>query len=179
MRRLPMMLIALFVTLPVFAVEPAPKPMSGDEQELVFLQSSRPYRLRLHQQIGGLSFQQQWNDIFLKLFQFLDQDGDGVLSAKELEHAPSPNQLRGLIQGAAELEADEAPKLADVTDNPKGAVTPAQLRGYYLRTGVAPWQAEWAGRTSDTDLYDDELFKLLADAKTDKLTRAPISTTMR
>src|SRR5436305_1742437 len=147
MRRFPTLIAASLIALTACGAEPAPRAMPGDDQDVVFLQPARPYRIRLHQQINGQSFQRQWNDIFQKLFTFLDQDGDGRLSPKELEHAPSPNQLRAMIQGASELEADEPPKLSDVTDDPNAGVTSAQLRGYYLRAGVAPWQAEWTSRT--------------------------------
>ena len=171
MRRNPILLLAVILTSSAGAAEPAPKPLPGDEQDLVFLQAARPYRLRLHQQLDGLSYQHQWNDIFLKLFQFLDQNSDGVLSAMELEHAPSPNQLRAMIQGASEVEADEPPKLADVTDHPSTGVTLPQLRGYYQRAGVAPSQAEWSGRTSDTELFDEKLFEMMAGKRSDTLTR--------
>src|SRR5579864_7045496 len=110
------MVLFLFV-VNAFAEPPATlKPVAQDEQELVFLQSSRPYRLRLHLQIQGESFQTQWNRIVEALFQYLDVDGNGVLSAAELEHAPSPEQLRGLIQGSTELEAAGPPEMAEVTD---------------------------------------------------------------
>ena len=170
MRHLPILLAASLLAACARGGEP--KPVPNDEQDVVFLQAGRPYRLRLHQQIDGQSFQHQWNDIFLRLFAFLDQDGDGVLSAQELEHAPSANQLRAMIQGASELEADEPPKIADVTDNPAAGVTPLQLRGYYHRVGLAPWQAEWAHRTSATEVFDEELCKHLGGAE--KLTRRPI-----
>jgi Ca2+-binding EF-hand superfamily protein len=102
--------------------------------------------LRLHLQIHGESFQMQWTRIIEALFQYLDVDGNGVLSAAELEHAPSPDQLRSLIQGATEVEAAPPPEMAEVTDNPKVGVTLEQLMSYYRRAGIAPWQAEWASR---------------------------------
>jgi len=136
-----------------------PKPVPNDEQELVFLQSARPYRLRLHLQIQGESYQQQWNQIVEALFKYLDADGNGVLSPAELEHAPSPDQLRGLIQGSTELEANPPPELAEVTDQPKAGVTMAQLKSYYQRAGVAPWQAEWATRARPPQELDDAILK--------------------
>src|SRR5262245_19120624 len=147
----PIIIAFAFVLLsfvPVFAEPPASprKPVAQDEQELVFLQSSRPYRLRLHLQIHGESFQTQWSRIVEVLFQYLDVEGNGVLSAAELEHAPSPDQLRALIQGAMEVEAAPPPAMAEVTDNPKAGVTLEQLKSYYRRAGIAPWQAEWASR---------------------------------
>jgi Ca2+-binding EF-hand superfamily protein len=140
--------IIIFVSgVSSFAEPPAaPKPVAQDEQELVFLQSSRPYRLRLHLQIQGESFQTQWARIVEAMFQYLDADGNGVLSAAELEHAPSPEQLRGLVQGSTELEAAPPPAMVEVTDNPKAGVTLEQLKSYYRRAGIAPWQAEWATR---------------------------------
>ncbi|MFL5339089.1 MAG: hypothetical protein ACJ8F7_02885, partial [Gemmataceae bacterium] len=142
MRRFPVLLAACLFTVPAFGAEP--KPVPNDDQDMVFLQAARPYRLRLHQQIDGLSFQHQWNDIFQKLFAFLDQDGNGVLSPKELEHAPSPNQLRAMIQGASELEADEPPKLK-VAKLPwrRFDLDPAQRAGLLTQASVLTVHAHW------------------------------------
>src|SRR5438874_951051 len=114
----------------VIAADP-PRPVPRDEQDLIFLQGLRPYRLRLHLQVAGKSFQAHWDEIMIQLFHFLDHDGDGRLSAREAEHAPSVLQLRQMIQGNFDLEADEAPKLSDLTDNPRAGVTLEQLKGYY------------------------------------------------
>ncbi|HLW65921.1 MAG TPA: hypothetical protein VKS79_11415 [Gemmataceae bacterium] len=162
------MVLFLFV-VNAFAEPPATlKPVAQDEQELVFLQSSRPYRLRLHLQIQGESFQTQWNRIVEALFQYLDVDGNGVLSAAELEHAPSPEQLRGLIQGSTELEAAGPPEMAEVTDNSKAGVTLEQLKSYYRRAGIAPWQAEWATRGSPPGYLDTAILKHWKLAEGDK-----------
>src|SRR5262245_25325086 len=148
----------------------SPKPLPKDEQDLVFFQADRPLRLRLHLQVAGKPFQAHWDEIMVQLFRFLDVDGDGRLSAKEIEHAPSELQLRQMIQGNQDLEADEAPKFSDLTDDPRGA-TLEQLKGYYHRIGVAPWQVDWVERASPADHLDDELCKHLNPAKPEVLTR--------
>ena len=162
--------IVLLSFVPTFAEPPAaPKPVAQDGQELVFLQSARPYRLRLHLQIHGESFQTQWARIVEALFQYLDVDGNGVLSAAEMEHAPSPEQLRGLVQGSTELEAAPPPQMAEVTDNPKAGVTLEQLKSYYRRAGIAPWQAEWATRAGrPPDHLDAAILKQWELNETDK-----------
>jgi Ca2+-binding EF-hand superfamily protein len=162
--------ITALLLLPIVSFAEPPKPVPGDEQDLIFIHPSRPYRFRLHLQIEQQSFKNQWDGIMESLFRYLDFDGNGVLDAKELAHAPDAEQFRQLVQGR-ELEASPPPELKDLTDNPKGGVTLAQLRGYYLRAGVAPWQAEWIARTSATDLFDSELFKQFNPDRADRLTR--------
>ena len=146
-------LSAVLILLTGAAAAP-PKPVPGDEQDLIFLSPSRPYRVRLHLQIENKSFKNQWDAILESLFRYLDYDGNGTLSEKELSHAPDAEQFRQMVQGR-EPEAAPPPAIKDLTDNPGAGVTLPQLRGYYLRAGVAPWQAEWVGRTSATDLYDN------------------------
>src|SRR5262245_7897036 len=113
--------ITFMVASGTLAGEPkSPAPMPRDEQDLVFFQANRPLRLRLHLQVAGKSFQSNWDEVTSQLFHFLDADGDGRLNAKEVEHAPSEAQLRQMIQGNPDLEADAAPKLSDLTDDPRG-----------------------------------------------------------
>jgi Ca2+-binding EF-hand superfamily protein len=163
--------VALLLTGVAIAAEPAsPKPVPRDEQDLIFFQKDRPLRLRLHLQVGGRSFQAHWDETIAQLFRFLDADGDGRLSPKELEHAPSESQLRQMIMGNPDLEADEAPKFSDLTDDPRGA-TLEHLKGYYHRIGVAPWQVDFVERPSPSDHLDDALCKHLNPAKPDVLTR--------
>src|SRR5262245_10657079 len=170
MRRL--LILAFLAAVPLaWAGEPAaPQTVSDDDLDLVFFHSSRPYRLRLHLQIQGKSYTAHWVEVMKSLFRFLDQNGDGVLSAAELEHAPSVTQLKQMIQGVTDLEADEPPKIADLTDNPKAGVTLAQLQGYYHRVGVAPWQVDWVAQTSDTVSMDDAILNKLG-AKDERLTK--------
>lgn len=148
--------LGVLISGPIFAAEPA-KIVPNDEQDLIFFQTSRPYRLRLHLQIEGRSFDAHWNEVMKRLFQYLDRDGNGVLSAAELALAPSVSQLKQMIQGIGELEADEAPKIADLTSHSRDGVTPAQLKGYYHRVGAAPWQVDLVSRTSNTEAMDNLL----------------------
>src|SRR5205823_3556597 len=88
--------VTLFVlsAAPNFAADPiAPKPLPKDEQDVIFFEARRPLRIRLHLQVAGKSFQAHWDEIMEHLFRFLDENGDGRLSAKEAEHAPSVLQL--------------------------------------------------------------------------------------
>ncbi len=173
-RMLPIAIVLLTGT----ALADEPKPLPRDEQDLVFFQARRPLRIRLHLQVDGKPFPAHWDEIMAHLFRFLDADGDGRLSAKEVEHAPSEMQLRQMIQGNPDLEADEPPKFADLTDDPRG-VTLEQLKGYYHRVGVAPWQVDWVERIGTPDALDDELCKLLNPAKPDVLTRDSLKNAAR
>src|SRR5260370_34940518 len=134
------LLTALFL-LPVTGFAAPPKPIPGDEQDLIFIHPTRPYRFRLHLQIEQQSFKNQWDGIMDSLFRYLDYDGNGVLDAKELSHAPDAEQFRQLVQGR-ELEASPPPEMKDLTDNRKAGVTLAHLRGCLSRRGAPPVRAE-------------------------------------
>ena len=164
-------LLGVIISASATAADPPhAKMVPNDEQDLIFFQASRPYRLRLHLQIEGRSYDAHWNEVMKHLFQFLDIDGDGRLSAAELEHAPSVTQLKQMIEGITDLEADEPPKMSDLTSHPKSGVTLEQLQGYYHRVGAAPWQVDWVARTSDTNVMDDVICQHLG-AKGDRLMR--------
>jgi Ca2+-binding EF-hand superfamily protein len=162
------LLIALVAPSIAYTADPTPVPK--DEQDLIFFHADRPSRLRLHMQVAGQSFQTHWDAVIEQLFRFLDADGNGRLTPNEVEHAPSHSQLRQMIQGTTELEADEAPKYTDLTDDPRG-VTLEQFKGYYHRVGVAPWQVDFVGRASTPDHLDDALAKLMNPVRPEILTR--------
>src|SRR5713101_1316420 len=67
--------------------------LPGDEQDIIFLHDSRPYRIRLHLQHDGRPAQAVWESYIDAVFAFLDADGDGVLSPGELAQAPSVTQF--------------------------------------------------------------------------------------
>jgi len=75
-----------------------------------------------------------------------------------------------MVQGR-EPEAAPPPPMKDLTDNPSAGVTLPQLRGYYLRAGVARGRPNGSGRTSATDLYDNELFNCSTRSRMIALTK--------
>ena len=71
----------------------------SDVQDLVFLGGSRPIRIRLHLRIDGRPYRAAWAAYLDQLFDYLDQDGDGVLDEVETERAPKPQFLQQQLRG--------------------------------------------------------------------------------
>jgi Ca2+-binding EF-hand superfamily protein len=175
----------LFLTLALFllpclvgAGDPpaaAPAPVPGDEQDVVFFHEARPYLLRLHIQRDGQPFRINWDEALRRLFEFLDADGDGVLSPTEAQHAPSLGQLQLQIRGATALEPEPAPDYRDLAGSADGQVTLANFKAFYRRAGVGPLQLEWGWRPPDSrDIPTEALFHYLDRDKDGKLSRAEL-----
>jgi Ca2+-binding EF-hand superfamily protein len=157
------------------AAKPTPQ-TRADDHDLVFLHGARPYRLRLHLLVDGKPFQTNWEDTIRSLFQFLDVDGDGVLSKKEMACAPSAGQFLQLLQGAAEIDPDPAPDFAAIDVAPAdGKITLEELQSFYRRAGAGPLQLEWGNRQANApDPLTDSLFRTLDRDKDGKLSRAEL-----
>jgi Ca2+-binding EF-hand superfamily protein len=149
-----------------------PRPVVGDEQDLLVLHDARPWRIRLHLQIEGRTFRAGWEAAAGHLFRYLDVNGDGVLSAAEAARAPSAEQWRQLLSGEALLEPDAPPEFKDLQEG--GKATPAALAAFYRRVQVGPLQVEWGPRTTPPDPYSPVLFGLLDTDKDGKLSRAEL-----
>jgi len=123
--------------------EPAAK---DDVQDFVFLAEARPVLVRLHVTTNGKSFQANWDDFMKYLFNYLDVNGDGVLSKEEAERAPSIDQLRGGALGGAfgggrgGRGGTPAPTMEALDADKDGKVTLAELSAYYRKNGFAPFQ---------------------------------------
>jgi Ca2+-binding EF-hand superfamily protein len=174
------MLAFLFLTLLIglaalanpLAPPAPPRPVPGDEQDLLVLHEARPWRLRLHLQVEGRSYRAGWEDATGHLFRYLDVNGDGVLSAAEAARAPSAVQWRQLLSGEALLEPDAPPEFKDLQLD--GKATPAALAAYYRRVQVGPLQVEWGPRTLPADPFSPVLFQLLDTDKDGKLSQAEL-----
>jgi Ca2+-binding EF-hand superfamily protein len=154
---------------------PSPGPVPGDEQDVVFFHETRPYRLRLHIQTDGRPFRTNWDGALRRLFEFLDADGDGVLSQVEAEHAPSLGQLQLLIRGIAALEPEPAPDYRDLAGAAGDKVALAAFKNFYRRAGAGPLQLEWGWRPPGAvDGWTDALFYYLDRDKDGKLSRAEL-----
>ena len=84
---------------------PAPAP-AQDTRDLVFFGAQRPVLIRLHIRCDGqpfeAAFRTAWENAINRLFDYLDRNGDGVLSREEAERAPPPHLAP---QGGMALDA--------------------------------------------------------------------------
>jgi Ca2+-binding EF-hand superfamily protein len=102
-------------------------------QDLVFLSETRPLLVRLHIQIDGKPFSLAWDRYMEDLFDYLDRDGDGILSKEEGERAPAAANFQtfsAMVPRAEFRELDTEPV--------DGTVTVEKLAAYYRRMGVGP-----------------------------------------
>src|SRR5262249_7652921 len=76
------------------APRPAPEAApAGDAVDFLFLGEARPILVRLHITAGGKPLYDAWDGFIRAVFQFLDTDGDGVLTKDEAERAPPAGVL--------------------------------------------------------------------------------------
>src|SRR5262249_27231128 len=72
-----------------------PKPATDDVQDFVFFADGRPLLIRAHVRVGDKSYRAVWDEYVTKVFKFLDTDGDGVLSQKEIDRMPPMQFITG------------------------------------------------------------------------------------
>jgi Ca2+-binding EF-hand superfamily protein len=176
--RMPIFFLALLTatSTSLAAVQPtALHPVPGDAQDLVLFLDARPYLIRLHLQINGRSFRQNWDETVEHLFRYLDADGDGALNEKELALAPSRTQWVQLMTGTS-VEPDGAPEMAELTGDAKQTkASRAQFLRYYLNSGAGALQIEWGWRGEATDALSNALFQHLDKDKDGNLSKAELS----
>jgi len=147
-----------------------------DTQDVVFFSDTRPVLIRLHVRLDGKPYGAAWETYVHELFNYLDRNGDGVLSKTEAAQAPSALQFQrmrelGYTSGIGgsrtyatfgELDTDEDEE-----------VTYEEFRAYYRRTGAGGLQIYLspAGRAASADPLTDKLFTLLDKNKDGKLSR--------
>src|SRR5262249_38370755 len=105
----------------------------SDWQQVVFFGPTRPLLLRLHVRVNGRPYPMLFDGYVKELFDFLDHDGDGVLSKAEAERAPDSQTLQERLNGAGlfNAQANGTLKMDDVDTDSDGKVTLDELLAYY------------------------------------------------
>src|SRR5665213_2500634 len=115
---------------------------ADDVQDLLYFTEARPFIFRLHLTIDGQPHGAVWAKQILKVFNYLDRDGDGVLSKEEVAFAPAPQQMAQLFHGTpyATVAFNGDTLFAEMDADGDKKVTPAEFLNYYRRSGAGPVQ---------------------------------------
>ncbi len=171
---LPAVLLGFLSWLP--AAQQAAEP--SDVQDLAFFGSTRPLRIRLHLRLDGKPFRAAWDDYVSQLFDYLDQDGDGVLNEEEKERAPKPQFLQQQLRGNfAPTEAMPRKDRNAVELGVKllgGKVKRQGLATYYRLAGLQAFILNTQNRDPDSDRLSDALLKLLDTNGDGKLSKVEL-----
>jgi Ca2+-binding EF-hand superfamily protein len=157
-----------------------------DVQDFVYMGEKGPILLRFHVRIDGKPLVDVWEEFMGKLFAYLDDDGDGVLSKTEAARAPS---IAALFNGVD--NARQQPNIAETMDKDRdGKITRKELADWYRQNGAAPFQFRTNGRQQQqrivvrfagqpqplsADALNEKLFKLLDADKDGKLSREELA----
>jgi Ca2+-binding EF-hand superfamily protein len=178
----PLALVCLGLAASVPAA-PAEKDKADDDTQLiVYFGDGRPILVKVHLRIDGKSHRAAWRAFMDELFDHLDVNESGRLSKKEAVAAPPAGVLasQGGIGGSAgDMDADQ-----------DGIVTREELRAFYRRNGLPPFQISGSGRggwsnlarverlsgriggtRASAEVLNARLFELLDKDKDGKLSR--------
>jgi len=159
-----------------------------DVQDFVFFTDGRPLLVRAHVRVDGQSYRAIWNDYVNRVFKFLDTDGDGVLSAKEIERIPPIQFLTGNGIFNARMIGGRVDRPAA---NKDGKITRDELAVFLRKSGAAPFQFQM-GRSFNnvygakvitlgdrqpvsSEALNDAIFSLLDTNKDGKLSREELA----
>jgi Ca2+-binding EF-hand superfamily protein len=133
----------------------------------VLLGETGPLLVRLHIQIDGKPFSLAWDRYIEDLFDYLDRDGDGILSKEEGERAPAAANFQTFSPGVSNASFRELD-----TEPVDGTVTVEKLAAYYRRMGVGPLAlVSGPAQTVSSSALTDALFQHLDKNKDGKLSR--------
>ncbi len=111
-------------------------------QDFVYLGDKGPVLMRFHVRIDGKPLLDVWEDFMGKLFAYLDQNGDGVLSKEEAARVP-PMQV--LFNNAPNFVGQRPNFPGALDQNRDGKITRAELADWYRRIGATPFQFRTGG----------------------------------
>ena len=153
---------------PALADAGGPDRGGGEVQDLAFLGGNRPVLLRVHIQLDGKPLGAARAQYVKRWFDYLDRDGDGVLSQGEARLVPSLQSLQQLrAQGffLPRPNVNASATLAELDRDGDGKVSLAELTSHFERAGFRAVEVVNGG--SQQAIYDrpsEVLFQQL-DAK--------------
>jgi Ca2+-binding EF-hand superfamily protein len=157
------------------APDPAPTPageLARDIQDIVYFTENRPVVIRLHIEVDGKPFQERWEGFMGKLFQYLDRDGDSVLSETEAGRAFAPPQLQQIMRGAfINIGAGGRANVGEMDADGDQKITLEEFINYYRRAGLGPIAALPGTGRGPQDPLTEALFKHLDTNKDGKLSK--------
>src|SRR5712692_6734691 len=172
---------AVAALLPCLAVGDDPSPVSNaaslaaasDVQDLVYFADSGPVLIRLHIRVDGKPLRDAWDEFTANLFQYLDLDGNGVLSQAEIDRAPKPQVLLQLLRGGVfDPNAVRNRQSMDLgVSLVAGKVKRQGLANYYRLSGVEPFMAFVRDKSGQADSLTGAMFRHLDANKDGKLSR--------
>jgi Ca2+-binding EF-hand superfamily protein len=157
-----------------------PKPLVGppydpasEEQDILFLGDNKPMRVRLHVRVDGEPLERAWNDYMRRLFDYLDVNGDGVLTKDQAERIPSVSFLQSHLQGAIVFFSNNSTApWSELDVNPAdGKVTLEKFKSYIRRAGLGPLLIQPVPGEGESRALTDALFKALDTNKDGKLSK--------
>jgi Ca2+-binding EF-hand superfamily protein len=150
---------------------------ADDVQDLLYFTEARPFVFRLHLTIDGQPHGAVWAKQILKVFTYLDRDGDGVLSKEEVAFAPAAQQMAQLFHGTpyATVAFNDASLFAEMDADGDHKVTPAEFLNYYRRSGAGPVQLVGAPAGIGANALTETLFKILDTDKDGKLSKKELA----
>jgi Ca2+-binding EF-hand superfamily protein len=114
-------------------------PPGGEGYTLVFLGDTRPILLRLSIFVDGKTVTSASNDYAKKWFDYLDRNGDGVLSAEEAKYVPNLQTLQRMrVNGQLLAGRNNYAALTDLDADGDGKVSLEELKRHFDRAGYLP-----------------------------------------
>ena len=149
----------------------APSFTKDDVATVIYFGKDRPILFRFYFQIDGQPVQAGWEKCLTNLFNFLDRNGDGVLSKDEAARAPSRQQLLSIVR-VAPTGSDPKINFTDLDEDSDGKVSLEEFLSYYRRVGLT--SVAISGIKTEKDMSDaasEALFKILDQSGDGVLTK--------